>query len=464
MNIHLGTQDSGYEFLAESEARNEPTNPAIAREGTFQLGFSHGITVNVSGKYLLPSSLAVPFDDVGMGVFDMIEDSYQNASIMYNEGARLGCLVPELSLIYHCILAWAAAQSAFRDIRDQVLDKVPKLDPSPDGARVAADKLRACGELEIRPKFQTDDAYTLDAAFKSAWKQFQSRKRAVELRMQQELRSMRTNILPLANNSLSCWDLYDLVKRRNSFRRQISLNPNGGRWYEIARDNTDVLIFIYRHNGNDCCMPIRPYRQMPELCDDWTVENLTKRKSSYLLASVRCIDAITRPKSGPSNISSHHFCGQYPDNKVFECCDFSSQSSSCNRVQSLEKAAPDRALEIDQATINGAVLFGKNLLSKRRPCRRAIRASEMMAPSAGSIQQSRAPLRALATALNSRPAHVATGQAPSRQVSLPVRSDLPPSLPSFTLNSAGPTTDLRGTHFDISHDSDEDVDDNNAHP
>jgi hypothetical protein len=174
------------------------------------------------------------------------------------------------------------------------------------------------------------------------------------------------------------------------------------------------LMFVCKHSGDDHYMPIRPSPQLAELCEDWTPENLMTRNSSYLLASTQCINSLTRPKLGPLHLSSHHFCGRYPDNKVFERCDFGPQSAGCNRLQSLEKAGPDRALEIDQVTFNGAVLFGKNLLLKRRPCRRAIHASEMMVPSTSSIQQSRAPPRALTTALDSRQARVATGQAPSR--------------------------------------------------
>lgn len=115
-------------------------------------------------------------------------------------------------------------------MRDQLLDKIPKLIPSPQGARVAAEKIRTCGEFEIRPKFHMDDAVTLAGAFKRVWRQFQKRKDLVDLRTQQELRRLRTKFLPLTDNQLPCWDLYDLAARRKkSYRRQISLNASGGR-------------------------------------------------------------------------------------------------------------------------------------------------------------------------------------------------------------------------------------------
>lgn len=454
VNIHLGTLDSGYESLTESEARNEPKNPTVAVDGTFQFSLSHGVTVNISGEYLLPSSLAFPSDEVEIGISDMIDESYRNASIIYDERVDMGYLVPELSLIYHCILARAAAQSVIQDRRAQVLDKIPKLDPSPDGARVAADKLRAYGELEIGPNFPTDDAYTLSAAFKQVWKHFQMRKREVDLRMEQELRRLRTDSLPLVDNQLLCWNLYDVVTdRRSPSRRQIRLNPTSGRWYEIARDNTDVLIFIYRHIGEDRYMPIRPSRQVAELCDNWTPNNLMTQRSGYLLASIRCISCITRPKSGRFNISSHHFCGRYSDNKVFEDCDFGPQSSGCNRLQSLEEAAPSRPLEVDQASINGAVLFGANRQLEGRRCQRVTQGPETISHNASSLRQSRVPPQTLAVELDSRPARVAEIQTHIQQEDIQIRNNPQPGLLNSTLNNAGPSTDLRRMHPDDSDES-----------
>jgi len=452
-NFHLGTTDSGYDHLMESQARNEPTHPAFAREGLLQFGLSHaGIGFNLSGKYLLQSPIAATLAEDDMNLLHMIENSYDKASILYDEKVKLAYLVPELTLIYHCILASTASQKAYHDLRDQALDKIPKLKPSPDGSMEVANMIREYGMKEIQPQFLSDPAVHLGGAFMRIWKQFQKRKDSVRMRMREELRRMKTDVLHLDHNQLPCWDLFDLISRQSpSYRRQIPLNPSGGRWYEIARDNIDVLIFVFRHIDNHRYMPIRPARPVSELCDEWSTESLMERSCSYLLASTQCINSLTRPQSGPRNISPKHFCGRYPHNKVFEYCDFESRSSVCNYLQSLETNASSRPLEIDSTC--GALLFGENRIARKRQCRRATEVSEMMALGASHLAYPRPIRQSRAAELETIPSRRLGNSVQTGRGILAVQSIRPPRHPDTVLTGASVSRDLRRTPFDVSSSS-----------
>jgi hypothetical protein len=360
--IHLGTDDSNHMSITASGAEEETPSPVIVREMPIALG-SSGLGffgAQAQPKFFFPRAVKAELDAEEQLLIDRIRLSTENASIMYDSDQQCGWLVPELSLIYELILAWAARQKKVHS--NILLSHLPRADVDYDGTgKTVSDLLDNRGNQIILPKSGSEREIRLVDLFILMSKAFQQRKDQVELSKDSGSR------MPWSRSStLYGWDFEDIASRRViSKRRSLSIPSTSGGWEEVAFQNTEIFIVLCKKAG----LPIRargPNRSRH--CNYWTPLPPPK---GYLVASIPTLATISKKIAGCDHgfrLWGDGYCCQGPNSKMFEQCRINTSGRKCNRLQTISSRPSKSPLLSDGRGMQGAILLGDGKQPERGPC------------------------------------------------------------------------------------------------
>ncbi|KAI9877032.1 MAG: hypothetical protein M1830_005006 [Pleopsidium flavum] len=348
--VDLGTnKPTGYYGgIKFSNAHDEDQGPSIQAPTSFTWGSSgmgiFGATLSHSiayGKAL--AQTVTRGDDDYLDILDLAMDT---PIILYdddNESDR-GWMVPALSVILHMVHTWAAQM-------DYVESQLPCVETTWKAGDAARTILIQKWDFVLRNS--SNEEMSKKKVIKDLVMQFWH---GIRKRREEDLiaRCQSTPAVELATSKLHGWDYMDLVRGRQSRRKQLKFNGN---WRDLTED---VLVLFGQKLGE----VIKPAPGI-SVCTQW---NPIPPKKMYLTATIDCLQQLSWQRGGHrdnlvfSRLTNKSYWNYRADSLFTDCkeCDRSTSSHpvKCSKtLQNLDSSAgqPNQSLVPPS---EGAVVFG----------------------------------------------------------------------------------------------------------
>ena len=266
--IHLGTKNSGSEYVQRSRALEEDSclhiknfSASLGTEGLGYFGGAIGATMKLS------KGLKASFDDRHLTDDDRLRRSSLSPLIFYDTGSGRGYMVPELSAILHCLHSWSAVQ--------RISASVPFADVSSDGGDSAMTAIMQGKDNILHESLDGTPVRVIDKVTLFL-------DRFDQLKEQGLLRSQEMSLKRIVRKSdkLLGWELEDLVNLKNPMSRKAWSLTKHSPWLQYVLKNQDILV-LFSENFQP---PIRSSRHA-NLCNS-CVE--IPQNNSLLVASNHC--------------------------------------------------------------------------------------------------------------------------------------------------------------------------------
>ena len=300
-HISLGTRDSDYRALMRSSgAEIETSGWEVDREFNITVGASKYI--NFNGQMKLRRRQEQWILNRGCTLDEAIQMSSKQSLLIYDVGLQRSCLVPELNVILHIVLA--------KMLKDQPLQNLKYVHPSSLDGRSALEAILASLDDTDRFSESINPTHAFARVLKSVFTTFSNRRDEVD----------KVSGVPIkrpfsGKSSLPGWEFCELMEPRWMERRQFVNvdDQQSGSCYSIATQNPDILV-IFGDNLGDIISP----RSRHLLCE--SIQNLPAH-SYRMAASVDCLRWIQKkypsssggqmkmtPKLHISGSAYHRFC------------------------------------------------------------------------------------------------------------------------------------------------------------
>ena len=312
--------------------------------GGFSVGASAGF------KILIPKTQTQRIEERQLGYFESVQRSLRSTSLYYDNTARTGWLVPELSLVLH------VARSHLSQIRPVLkgIEKIKYADSIADGAHAAISIIDKFGSVELWKRVEDENKpFKFHDLIEFYLHIFDCQKEAIKIRLDQN--SLRADL------GLRGLDLLDLVECKTHFRMRRLPPPKysgGPKWWNLAKNSNTMVVF-----GTSIGQLIVPDRSFSGLCSSWAE---IPPDSNLLVGTVRCFRNLCRDFENclpRVQLSSRLVWHEPQDSRPFESC----ARDLWNPVQKLRDFGPCRVFKhpfqgLRNPTISeedGAVIFGK---------------------------------------------------------------------------------------------------------
>ena len=275
------------------------------------------VSGSVGTKVLLPKSQMQRNEAMQLGYERSMQRSLRTSVIYYDCIAKIGWLVPELSLILHVV--YAALLEHFPSL--EALYHIPYARLEVDGARAALAAIKECESVVLWKTGEDNKEFRFKDLIMFYLILFDNHKESMRMRLEHnELR---------ADLGLRGWDFADLRDSTAFYRcRLIRPPPWSGRpqWWDLAHDPNLLVVF-----GSNLTQVIVPDRSSARPCRIWAE---IPEKCGLLVGSVRCIKHMCRPweaKRPWIQLSDNLVWHQPEHSNHFNIC----TSQVCNPVQKL---------------------------------------------------------------------------------------------------------------------------------
>ena len=270
-NVLLGTEASGYDHIGRASANEEGSD--IKFTGFSTGAGTEGMSIfggSFTANFKLTKGARANIRDMPLSDFERLAKAAHQCSLLYDTEMQRGWLVPELSLLMHCLLTWASDQG--------ILSQMPFASVASDGGDAAFDAIFHSKDTNL-------DILGESIPFKRRvmlfFNLFQQRKEAVYLRDHSDIfvtRRIRQS------RELRGWDYRELVEFKDYPRRKSVKMAERTTWCKPLQRHPDILVLLCKGLNR----PIVP-RPDAQLC--FTAQNRPDHRSS-IVATNRCASKI----------------------------------------------------------------------------------------------------------------------------------------------------------------------------
>ena len=352
--VHLATSESTKPAIL-NRVRHSKANDESPRPGpllkTISTGFpGAGIASVMFGVDIVrPQGLTHAAknrkDDGFLGMCEYAKDT---PVILYDEKKDCGWLVPTLSAVLHMAHLWA------RD-KPQLLAQVPQADACWDAGEAALTVIKKHPALIIRHGLQEEESTSLRDLIQRFLVSLDEKTEIEELSAKDPKPTVK-----IESSKLYGWDLLDIVEKRRSKRRQLSVNEG---WTILSES---VLVLLCQNLGEI----IRPAADA-SVCRAW---NPIPPKHRYLTATVKCLQQMATQRGGHDEdpcfkLTSHGFWASTSDNLFADCRPNVQQPLTGRRCHCAKQpqhivAKESAAKGAGRPPDTGAVVFGTRKLQR----------------------------------------------------------------------------------------------------